>query len=138
MSLVRSSPAIQSVAGFVFAERFAGTNGIGLALAERQLISVYGAEHFAERSQANACVGIPVRDPLSGRIEGVLCFGYPPVDARRPRWTSVIARRLGPSNGGCWRRVRRVSALCCGRTWPPEPKPPTARDRGIAVRRTGP
>ncbi|MEV2216114.1 SpoIIE family protein phosphatase [Streptomyces sp. NPDC050997] len=77
VSLASSLPAIQRVPGFVFAERFAGTNGIGLALAERQLIRVYGAEHFAERSQANACVALPVRDPLSGRIEGVLCFGYP-------------------------------------------------------------
>ncbi|UUU20293.1 SpoIIE family protein phosphatase [Streptomyces sp. DSM 40750] len=76
-SLARGLPAIQTVPGFVFAERFAGTNGIGLALAERQLIRVYGAEHFAERSQASACRALPVRDPLSGRIEGVLCFGYP-------------------------------------------------------------
>ncbi|WP_053660200.1 SpoIIE family protein phosphatase [Streptomyces sp. MMG1121] len=76
-SLARSLPAIQSVPGFVFAEQFAGTNGIGLALAERQLIRVYGAEHFAERSQSSACRALPVRDPLSGRIEGVLCFGYP-------------------------------------------------------------
>jgi serine phosphatase RsbU (regulator of sigma subunit)/anti-sigma regulatory factor (Ser/Thr protein kinase) len=76
-SMARSLPAIQRVPGFVFAEQVAGTNGIGLALAERQLIRVYGAEHFAERSQANACVAMPVRDPLSGRIEGVLCFGYP-------------------------------------------------------------
>ncbi|MFJ7073738.1 SpoIIE family protein phosphatase [Streptomyces sp. NPDC098781] len=76
-SLARSLPAIQSVPGFVFAERVAGTNGIGLALAERRLIRVYGAEHFAERSQGSACHALPVRDPLSGRIEGVLCFGYP-------------------------------------------------------------
>ncbi|MFF4658615.1 SpoIIE family protein phosphatase [Streptomyces sp. NPDC001381] len=76
-SLALRLPAIQRVPGFVFAEQHAGTNGIGLALAERQLIRVYGAEHFAERSQANACVALPVRDPLSGRIEGVLCFGYP-------------------------------------------------------------
>ncbi|MFI1369463.1 SpoIIE family protein phosphatase [Streptomyces griseochromogenes] len=76
-SLARSLPAIQSVPGFVFAEQVAGTNGIGLALAERQLIRVYGAEHFAERSQGSACRALPVRDPLSGRIEGVLCFGYP-------------------------------------------------------------
>ncbi|MER0484377.1 SpoIIE family protein phosphatase [Streptomyces sp. Edi2] len=80
-SLVRHLAAIQSVPGFVFAEEFAGTNGIGLALAERQLINVYGAEHFAERSQANACAAIPVRDPLSGRIEGILCLGFPPTDA---------------------------------------------------------
>ncbi|WP_107082731.1 SpoIIE family protein phosphatase [Streptomyces resistomycificus] len=77
MSQVTNLPAIQRVPGFVFAEQYAGTNGIGLALAERQHIRVYGAEHFAERSQGNACVALPVRDPLSGRIEGVLCFGYP-------------------------------------------------------------
>ncbi|WP_060907541.1 SpoIIE family protein phosphatase [Streptomyces scabiei] len=76
-SLARGLPDIQTVPGFVFAEQFAGTNGIGLALAERRLIRVYGAEHFAERSQASACRALPVRDPLSGRIEGVLCFGYP-------------------------------------------------------------
>ncbi|MFF5520035.1 SpoIIE family protein phosphatase [Streptomyces coeruleorubidus] len=76
-AMARSLPAIQRIPGFVFAEQVAGTNGIGLALAERQLIRVYGAEHFAERSQGSACVAMPVRDPLSGRIEGVLCFGYP-------------------------------------------------------------
>ncbi|MER5219284.1 SpoIIE family protein phosphatase [Streptomyces flaveus] len=77
VSLARSLPAIQRVPGFVFAEQFAATNGIGLALAERQLIRVHGAEHFAERSQGSACRAIPVRDPLSGHIEGVLCLGYP-------------------------------------------------------------
>ncbi len=76
-SMVRHLPEFQSVPGFVFAEKFGGTNGIGLALAERRLCQVYGAEHFAERSQSNACSAIPVRDPLSGCIEGVLCLGYP-------------------------------------------------------------
>ncbi|MEU8774913.1 SpoIIE family protein phosphatase [Streptomyces sp. NPDC048606] len=76
-SMVRSLPPIQSLPGFVFAERVAGTNGIGLALAERHLIQVYGAEHFAERSQASACSAVPIRDQLSGHIVGVLCLGYP-------------------------------------------------------------
>ncbi|AWZ10637.1 SpoIIE family protein phosphatase [Streptomyces sp. ICC4] len=76
-SLARSLPPIQSVPGFVFAERFAGTNGIGLALAERGPIQVFGAEHFAERAQSNACCAVPIRDQLSGHIAGVLCFGYP-------------------------------------------------------------
>ncbi|MET9385635.1 SpoIIE family protein phosphatase [Streptomyces sp. NPDC002928] len=82
-SLARSLPAFQRDPGFVFAERVAGTNGIGLALAERQLIRVYGAEHFAERSQQNACLALPVRDPLSGGIEGILCFGYPRIAEAR-------------------------------------------------------
>lgn len=80
-SMLRHLSAIQSVPGFVFAERFAGTNGIGLTLAERRLCQVYGAEHFAERSQSSACTAIPVRDQLSGHIEGVLCLGYPYTDA---------------------------------------------------------
>jgi serine phosphatase RsbU (regulator of sigma subunit)/anti-sigma regulatory factor (Ser/Thr protein kinase) len=94
MSLARSLPAIQSVPGFVFAEQVAGTNGIGLALAERQLIRVYGAEHFAERSQGSACRALPVRDLLSGRIEGVLCFGYPR-SAEDPALDVVIRRAAG-------------------------------------------
>ncbi|WP_330269422.1 SpoIIE family protein phosphatase [Streptomyces griseorubiginosus] len=90
-SLARMLPAVQSVPGFVFAEQVAGTNGIGLALAERRPIRVYGAEHFAERSQGNACRALPVRDPLSGRIEGVLCFGYPR-SAEDPALDTVIRK----------------------------------------------
>ncbi|EFL30456.1 magnesium or manganese-dependent protein phosphatase [Streptomyces viridochromogenes DSM 40736] len=98
--MARSLPPIQVVPGFVFAEQVAGTNGIGLALAERQLIRVYGAEHFAERAQSNACVALPVRDPLSGRIEGVLCLGYPrgferpALGAEIRRAAETIERRL--------------------------------------------
>ncbi|MER5730323.1 SpoIIE family protein phosphatase [Streptomyces sp. NPDC002138] len=94
-SLARSLPPIQSVPGFVFAERFAGTNGIGLALAERGPIQVYGAEHFAERGQSNACCAVPVRDQLSGRIAGVLCFGYPHA-YERPA-LAVMLRRAAES-----------------------------------------
>ena len=90
-SLARALPPIQSVPGFVFAEQVAGTNGIGLALAERRPIRVYGAEHFAERSQGSACRALPVRDPLSGRIEGVLCFGYPR-SAEDPALDTVIRK----------------------------------------------
>ncbi|MEV5955179.1 SpoIIE family protein phosphatase [Streptomyces sp. NPDC051987] len=90
-SLARSLPAFQRIPGFVFAEQYAGTNGIGLALAERRLVQVYGAEHFAERAQGNACRACPVRDPISGRIEGVLCLGYPRC-AEDPVLATVIRR----------------------------------------------
>ncbi len=80
-SMVKQLPPIQILPGFVFAEQVAGTNGIGLTLAERRLCQVYGAEHFAERSQSSACTAIPLRDQLSGHIEGVLCLGYPYTEA---------------------------------------------------------
>ncbi|MFJ9446005.1 SpoIIE family protein phosphatase [Kitasatospora sp. NPDC101235] len=104
-SMVRQLPAIQSVPGFVFAEQYGGTNGIGLALTERRLIQVSGAEHFSERGQSNACTAIPVRDPLSGRIEGVLCFAYPPAyadpqmeDLIRKAATAIERRLLAQSS----------------------------------------
>ncbi|AKL64238.1 SpoIIE family protein phosphatase [Streptomyces goshikiensis] len=81
-SLIHHLPASHSRPGFVFAEQFAGTNGIALALAERRFCQVYGAEHFSERSQANACWGMPIRDPLSGHIEGVLALGCPRLEAK--------------------------------------------------------
>ncbi|MFJ6940226.1 SpoIIE family protein phosphatase [Streptomyces sp. NPDC101132] len=93
-SMARTLPAIQTVPGFVFAERYGGTNGIGLALAERRVVQVYGAEHFAERAQRNACCAVPIRDPLSGRIEGVLCFGYPHA-CERPALTALARRAAG-------------------------------------------
>ncbi|MFJ2753653.1 SpoIIE family protein phosphatase [Streptomyces sp. NPDC087297] len=99
-SLLRRLPPIQSVPGYLFAEQVAGTNGIGLALTERKLVQVCGAEHFAERAQSNACTAIPVRNQLSGRLEGVLCLGYPLTDADPAlvplvrRAASAIERRL--------------------------------------------
>jgi GAF domain-containing protein/anti-sigma regulatory factor (Ser/Thr protein kinase) len=63
--------------GYGFLERSAGTNAIGTALAERRPFYVLGREHFADCMEPFTCAGAPVRDPLSGRVEGVLdltCF----------------------------------------------------------------
>ncbi|WP_420878088.1 GAF domain-containing protein, partial [Streptomyces rhizosphaericus] len=105
-SWARTLPDIQRVPGFVFAERFAGTNGIGLALMERQLIQVYGAEHFAERGQANGCRAIPVHDPFSGRVEGILCLGYPR-DASHPALDEVVRKAAQAIE---WRLLEESSA----------------------------
>ncbi|MGP4051348.1 SpoIIE family protein phosphatase [Streptomyces sp. 2A115] len=64
--------SVQFAPGFGFAEQIAGTNGIGTALAERRPCLVLGREHFADCMQPFACAGAPVRDPFSGRIEGIL------------------------------------------------------------------
>ncbi|MGW7364554.1 SpoIIE family protein phosphatase [Streptomyces sp. NPDC054841] len=125
-SLVRRLAPIQSIPGFVFAEQFAGTNGVGLALAERELCQVSGAEHFAERSQSNACTAIPVRDQLSGRIEGVLCFGYPLTDADPALVTVIrnaaeaIERRLMEQSSARERGLLRAYLDARRRAWTSE------------------
>lgn len=58
--------------GFDYAEGGIGTNGVGTVLESGQPIQIVGPEHFHEGLQPFACSGTPIRDPLSGRIEGVL------------------------------------------------------------------
>ncbi|MFE7233069.1 SpoIIE family protein phosphatase [Streptomyces sp. NPDC057596] len=53
-------------------EGASGTNGVGTALAGRRPIYVVGREHFADFLLPFACAGAPVRNPLSGRIEGIV------------------------------------------------------------------
>lgn len=58
--------------GFDYGEGTVGTNGIGTVLEFGAAIQIVGAEHFVESLQAFACTAAPVRDPFTGRIEGVL------------------------------------------------------------------
>ena len=58
--------------GFNYAEKYVGTNGIGTALEGRSPSMVTGLEHFNEQLQIFACVGVPLRDPVTRRQLGVL------------------------------------------------------------------
>ena len=60
--------------GFEFTEEHAGTNGVGTALEESRVVTVQGAEHFTERLRAFSCVGVPIRNPVRGNVEGILDF----------------------------------------------------------------
>ncbi|TCK21174.1 sigma-54-dependent Fis family transcriptional regulator [Pseudonocardia endophytica] len=58
--------------GFGYAENTVGTNGVGTVLEFGESVHIVGAEHFVELLHPFACAGAPVRDPFTGRIEGVL------------------------------------------------------------------
>jgi transcriptional regulator of acetoin/glycerol metabolism len=58
--------------GFGYAEGTVGTNGVGTVLEFGESVHIVGAEHFVESLQPYACAGAPIRDPFTGRIEGVL------------------------------------------------------------------
>ncbi len=63
---------ISMIPGFGYEEDRQGTNGIGTAIESGHAVLVIGPEHFHERFQTFACAGAPIRDPLTGTIEGVL------------------------------------------------------------------
>lgn len=60
--------------GFGFAEEFAGTNGVGTALEEGNVVTVKGTEHFAAPLKDFACVGVPIHNPIRGNVEGIIDF----------------------------------------------------------------
>ncbi|RHW25011.1 hypothetical protein D0Z08_21455 [Nocardioides immobilis] len=63
---------VQLAPGFNYSEKYVGTNGIGTALEGRTTSLVHGVEHFNEVLRTYACVGVPLRDPNTHRILGVL------------------------------------------------------------------
>jgi transcriptional regulator of acetoin/glycerol metabolism len=71
-SLLRALDAVHLAPGFAYAERQAGTNGLGLALADRVPAVVRNEEHYALSLGAYTCAAVPVLDPLSGRLEGAV------------------------------------------------------------------
>jgi transcriptional regulator of acetoin/glycerol metabolism len=58
--------------GGLWAETAVGTNGPGTALATGAPAHIVGAEHFCERWQRWHCAAVPIHDPASSEIAGVL------------------------------------------------------------------
>jgi DNA-binding CsgD family transcriptional regulator len=63
---------IQLAPGFSYGEDEAGTNAIGTALAVARPFVVEGTEHFAEILGTMTCAAVPITDPRSGAVMGVI------------------------------------------------------------------
>ena len=66
----RSLDRVHLAPGFYFNEQTAGTNGLGLALADRVPALVRSGEHFVAPLRAYTCAAVPVLDPRSGDLVG--------------------------------------------------------------------
>ena len=71
-SLLRALDDVHLAPGFSYAEREAGTNGLGLALADRLPTVVRADQHYALSLCTFTCAAVPVLDPLSGRLQGAV------------------------------------------------------------------
>jgi hypothetical protein len=69
-SLLRALDAVHLAPGFAFSEREAGTNGLGMALADRTPSLVRADEHYSLSLCTYTCAAAPVLDPVTGRLEG--------------------------------------------------------------------
>ncbi|NLL52780.1 MAG: sigma-54-dependent Fis family transcriptional regulator [Peptococcaceae bacterium] len=57
-------------------EEHIGTNAIGIALVENDLIEVNGYEHYSSHLHTSSCFAIPIHD-LDGKIVGAVCISNP-------------------------------------------------------------
>ena len=69
-SLLRALDAVHLAPGFAYSERETGTNGLGLALADRTPTLVRAEEHYSLSLCSYTCAAAPVLDPVTGRLEG--------------------------------------------------------------------
>ncbi len=69
-ALLRALDQVHLAPGFGYGERDVGTNGLGLALADRTPTLVRADQHYAIGLQTFTCAAVPVLDPASGRLEG--------------------------------------------------------------------
>ena len=71
-ALLRALDAVHLAPGFAYAERTVGTNGLGLALADRAPTVVRAEEHYALSLCTYTCAAVPVLDPMTGQLEGCI------------------------------------------------------------------
>lgn len=70
--LLRALDRVHLAPGFSYAEQEAGTNGLGLALADRLPTLVRAEEHYALSLTGYTCAAAPVLDPRTGRLLGAV------------------------------------------------------------------
>ncbi|WP_240812525.1 GAF domain-containing protein [Streptomyces sp. DASNCL29] len=71
-SISRSLDRVHLAPGFSFAERDVGTNGLGLALADRAPSLVRADEHYCAGLRGYTCAAAPVLDPRTGALAGTV------------------------------------------------------------------
>jgi hypothetical protein len=68
----RKAESMNFVPGVDWSERAAGTNAPGLALALDQELQIRSFEHFSRLVQPWSCTAVPVHDPQTGALLGVI------------------------------------------------------------------
>ncbi|MDX2378088.1 hypothetical protein M4I32_14950 [Microbacterium sp. LRZ72] len=88
---------IGSTAGHSGAEEIVGTNGIGTTAEDRRPQMIVGAEHISDVLTDFACVGAPVYNPITRRLQGVITLTARVEDASPllPGLISHAAREVG-------------------------------------------
>ncbi|MFB7950488.1 GAF domain-containing protein [Kitasatospora phosalacinea] len=93
--LKRDADSIGFGAGALWSEDEVGTNGIGLAARTARASTVHSVEHYLRSHRSWSCVAVPVRDPRTGRLAGVVNLSSPATESHPLlRQLTLTAARL--------------------------------------------
>jgi transcriptional regulator of acetoin/glycerol metabolism len=71
-AILKALDDVRLARGYSYAEQFAGTNGIGTTLETGAATFIQGSEHYVGTLGRLACAGSPIRDPITGKLLGVV------------------------------------------------------------------
>ncbi|MEU6479243.1 SpoIIE family protein phosphatase [Streptomyces sp. NPDC047017] len=74
---LRLMDAASLVLGANVDERFMGTSSVSMVLSTREPFMVVGQEHFLFNLKELTCMAAPVRDPVSGTVQGAVNLSVP-------------------------------------------------------------
>lgn len=103
----RRAEGIAFVAGADWSERVIGTSAPGTALAVDASVQVAGAEHFDRSVHAFSCTAVPVHDPDTGAVLGVVDITGGP-DAVAPYTLSLVQAAVAAAEAHL--RIQRLQS----------------------------
>ena len=94
------------VEGARWTEQLVGTNAIGTALAEAAPVQLFSAEHFEQQQHPWYCTAVPVHDPSTGCLLGVVDVSGPALTLH-PAISALVESAVRLAEGQLWRRHQR-------------------------------
>jgi transcriptional regulator of acetoin/glycerol metabolism len=112
-AILRSLDQVHLAPGFYYDERHAGTNGLGLSLADRAPSLVRAADHYCTELRGYTCAAAPVMDP-SGDLAGSINL---------TTWSASSSDLLlGLAQAAAGATSALMLARTAGRSMPPPPR----------------
>lgn len=88
-SIVPLLDSVNSDVGYTVAEDLVGTNGVGTVVEAGRAVQIIGPEHMCTELSRFTCVGAPIHNPITRRLEGVITLSCKS-DASHPLLTPLL------------------------------------------------
>jgi hypothetical protein len=93
--------------GAEWTEELVGTNAIGTALAEASPVQLFSAEHFEQEQHPWYCTAVPLHDPRTGELLGIVDVSGPAMSLH-PAVIALVETAVRLAESQLWRHHERA------------------------------